>query len=378
MKGGNLMSEGGFGCVYHPSINCNGKNTNDDRFVSKIQKYNKSALNEIKISNILKDINGYKNYFALIVSNCDIDIGKINKTDRNECKLLKKKSNSSFILMKLHYIKGDIFINYLVNNKNNNENINNIINNYNHLLKCLNLLIEKKIVHFDIKNENILFNIVMKTPIIIDFGISININSLKYKSIKEFFYVYAPEYYVWPLEVHYLCYLINENTEPQKNELIDMVNLYVDNNSGLKMFSKKFIENFKKISVYQLLKYNNINYNKRIDLLLSYWKTWDNYALSIVYLRYFQYIYNGKYYENDFIMFFSKLLLQNIHPNPKKRYSIYDTIQIFNKFLNNTDFSIILTYNDLIDTMSKNKNNDLFKNNIPNFLTKKIYNSYNN
>ena len=57
-----------------------------------------------------------------------------------------------------------------------------------------------------------------------------------------------------------------------------MVNLYVDNNSGLKMFSKKFIENFKKISVYQLLKYNNINYNK-IDLLLSYWKTWDNYAL---------------------------------------------------------------------------------------------------
>ena len=43
MKGGNLMSEGGFGCVYHNSINCNGKNTNDNRFVSKIQKYNKST-----------------------------------------------------------------------------------------------------------------------------------------------------------------------------------------------------------------------------------------------------------------------------------------------------------------------------------------------
>ena len=48
----------------------------------------------------------------------------------------------------------------------------------------------------------------------------ININSLKYKSIKEFFYVYAPEYYVWPLEVHYLCYLINENNELSV-ELVD-------------------------------------------------------------------------------------------------------------------------------------------------------------
>jgi serine/threonine protein kinase len=378
MEGGNLISEGGFGCVYHPALNCSGKESNNNLFVSKIQKYNKSAANEIRISNILKNINGYKNYFALIVNNCNIDVGKINKTNRNECNLLKKKSENKFILMKLHYIEGDIFINYLVNNKNNNENINNIINNYNHLLNSLNMLIEKKIVHFDIKNENILFNIKNKMPIIIDFGISINVNSFKYKSLKDFFYIYAPQYYVWPLEVHYLCYILNENNEPETNELYHIVNSFVDNIHVLKMFSPKFIENFKKICVYQLIKYNNISYKKRISLILDFWKTWDNYSLSIVYLKYIQYIFGSTFYENDFVVFFSKLLLKNIHPNPSKRYTIFDTIQKFNKFLNNINFSKLLMYTDIISIFSLNKNEKILKsNNIKKNLTKKIYSEYN-
>jgi hypothetical protein len=151
-------------------------------------------------------------------------------------------------------------------------------------------------------------------PIIIDFGISINVNSFKYKSLKDFFYIYAPQYYVWPLEVHYLCYILNENNEPETNELYHIVNSFVDNIHVLKMFSPKFIENFKKICVYQLIKYNNISYKKRISLILDFWKTWDNYSLSIVYLKYIQYIFGSTFYENDFVVFFSKLLLKNIHP----------------------------------------------------------------
>ena len=46
-----------------------------DKIPPKIQKYNKSARNEIKISEILKEVPGYKNFFALIIKNCSIDIG---------------------------------------------------------------------------------------------------------------------------------------------------------------------------------------------------------------------------------------------------------------------------------------------------------------
>ena len=38
---------------------------------------------------------------------------------------------------------------------------------------------------------------------------SINMESVKYKSLKEFFYVFEPKYYIWPIEVHYLCFLVN-------------------------------------------------------------------------------------------------------------------------------------------------------------------------
>ena len=49
MKGGKLLSEGGYGCVFFPSINCNGSSMKTKKYVSKIQKYDKSAKNEIKI-----------------------------------------------------------------------------------------------------------------------------------------------------------------------------------------------------------------------------------------------------------------------------------------------------------------------------------------
>ena len=39
-------------------------------------------------------------------------------------------------------------------------------------------------------------------PQMIDFGISIPIAQLTPQNRKNYFYVFAPEYYLWPLEVH--------------------------------------------------------------------------------------------------------------------------------------------------------------------------------
>ncbi len=51
MKGGKLLSEGGFGCVFNPSMNCDG-NVESEKNVSKIQRYDNSAKNKIKIGKI--------------------------------------------------------------------------------------------------------------------------------------------------------------------------------------------------------------------------------------------------------------------------------------------------------------------------------------
>ena len=75
----------------------------------------------------------------------------------------------------------------------------------------------------------------------------------------------------------------------------------------------------------QLHYYNNLNYSKRLNKLLGFWKTWDNYAMSIMYLSLIHNIYNKGYEDNKFLVFFIELLLQNIHPNPMKRLSVIET-----------------------------------------------------
>ena len=61
MFGGNLIAEGGYGCIYYPSLNEYGEEEDTNNFVSKLQVINYSALNEINIGNIIKNITGYIN-----------------------------------------------------------------------------------------------------------------------------------------------------------------------------------------------------------------------------------------------------------------------------------------------------------------------------
>ena len=59
MIGGALIAEGGYGCIYYPSLNESGEEEKNNCFVSKIQVINDAALNEIHVGTIIKNINGY-------------------------------------------------------------------------------------------------------------------------------------------------------------------------------------------------------------------------------------------------------------------------------------------------------------------------------
>ena len=64
-----------------------------------------------------------------------------------------------------------------------------LIDCYTHLLNALLILSDNNIVHYDLKNDNILYDSVKQQPIIIDFGLSINMKPiLKICSKKERFY----------------------------------------------------------------------------------------------------------------------------------------------------------------------------------------------
>ena len=357
MKGGKLLSEGGFGCVFNPSLNCDG-NVESEKYVSKIQRYDNSAKNEIKIGNILSSIKEYKSHFAPIISYCNIDIGEIKDKDKNKCMLFKKKKTRDYVMMKLDYVDGMEFLQYMVKNANSVQIINNIINSYNHLLRSISLLVNKKIIHYDLKGSNILYSEKKKIPLVIDFGLSINMNDIDKLNLNEVFYTYAPQYYVWPLEVHYLGLLFNVNKEPTQEELKNLAKIYVENNKGInKIFSPIFLKKYEKTCLNQLKIYSQMKFDERVKFLMNYWNTWDNYALSVTYLRFLRYLAIKGFYENSFIKFMGKLLLQNIHPNPEKRLSLIDSTHTFNGFLYKEQIDIQSTFEELSDEFIKNKDN---------------------
>ena len=357
MKGGKLLSEGGFGCVFNPSMKCDGT-SDSEKHVSKIQRYDNSAKNEITIGNILSNIPEYRNHFAPVISHCNIDIGQIKDKDKNKCMLFKKKKTNKYVLMKLDYIEGMEFLQYMVKNANSVQIINNIINSFNHILRSISLLVNKKIIHYDLKGSNILYSTKKKMPLIIDFGLSINLNNIDNINLNEVFYTYAPQYYVWPLEVHYLGLLFNVEKEPNEEALKNLAKVYVENNKGInKNFSPNFLKKFEKKCLEQLKIYSQMAFDERVKYLMNFWNTWDNYSLSITYLRFLKYLALNGFYENSFIKFMGKLLLQNIHPDPNNRLSLIDTTHTFNGFLYKEQINVDSTFEELTDEFIKNKGN---------------------
>jgi serine/threonine protein kinase len=364
-QGGKLLAEGGYGCVFIPGINCDGSIMSNKKYISKIQRFDDSAKNEIEIGRIVQNIGGFEDHFSPVLKFCNIDIAKVKDKEISKCTILKKKATKKFIVMKLRYIEGNDFMDYLINQKNSVQLVSNIILSYNHLLKSVSMLIEKQILHYDLKGTNILFDMEKETPILIDFGLSVQISNIDFddnlqtlmNNLKNIFYVYAPEYSIWSLEIHYLSYILHKNKEPTVMELTDIAEKYVMENKALnKNFSPWFLKKYKEKCIKQLKKYNEIDYMKRIKYLFNYWETFDNYALSIMYLRFLKYININGFLDNDFIKFFSKLLLKNIDPNPDNRLSIVETIHTFNTFLyQKNNESNIQTFEELTDSFIESR-----------------------
>lgn len=360
--GGRLLSEGAYGCVFHPSIFKKSKR----KYVSKIQKDNFSGRNEIKLGERIKDDPYYLNHFVPVVNSTPINISTIRDEDKNNCTIMKKYKDSNFLNMKIFYIDGKNFLDFIVSNKSSDFNfVNLLIDNYNHLLNSIHMLINMKIVHYDLKGNNIMVNNINNLPLILDFGLSIKVDEIKSDMLEKFFYVYAPDYSPWALEIHYLSFLLKVNNNPTMKDLEHMVENYVDNATnpiGI-LFQEDFVKKFKKQCLKQLIKYKNMGSTNSIEYILKFWDTWDNFSLSIIFLNIFYYIYGKKKIpkQQEFIKILLEILLINVHPDPEIRLSVKNTALVFNKKL--LDFVQNLKNFKYISNLNKDfvKNKDEFE-----------------
>ena len=258
-----MIGEGGYGCVY-----LGNECTGESQGVSKVMN-RRDATHEIEMGKRIRKIPHYKDYFVPIESSCMIH------TAKPDCKALRK--DSEYMVLTMPMIQTvEVDIDRTV-----------FLQTLTHVSK----LIKAKIVHFDLKRENILFT---PKPFIIDFGISIDMRKM-YENLPEKFYVYSPRQYEWPIEAHLLCYRMEHRFTLKAIEQVCR-DVYYHN---------EFLENIDGcIQHYSFL--STCSDEEALRRLLHGWKTWDVYALTVMLF---------KHEEVD-------ALRPNLHYNPKKRLSL--------------------------------------------------------
>ena len=334
-----LMNQGAYGCLYHPGIKCTGAAMDDMRYATKLVVRDEVAANEVAVGNAVKNIVNYSVNFVPVISTCVVNLAKVRRGNPHEldkCDVVADSDKKTrFLLMKMPYIDSLYFYDYIGRMGGNKKKIIScMFDTYTYLMESIERLVEHRIVHHDLKLQNILINLKTDTPIVIDFGLSILVGD-KPQQTAEFwrlyFYKYAPEYYVWPLETHVINYLCNEAATDAltRADVETVCEAYVNANEALRIFSKAFRARYLKACVDHCSRWVGVPRDAACAGLIAGWATWDNYSLSIAYLQIIGIISGHGFTDNHLLLKYVELLLLNVHTDPDRRKPVGDTKRAF-------------------------------------------------
>jgi hypothetical protein len=291
-----------------------------------------------ELTNILKIKNcvNYKSMFYIWEKNDPLRIAKYTDSfDYIEYGI------DNTILLKYEDLEFISLKNYLKALNSSKKYIYSVIYFYKNLLVSLQMLLEKQIVHTNICFDNILINKSMENPLITSFTFSINLSSTDVDSqLRQIFISYDPSYYQWPPEFHLLSYLyINKLESLSLINIESIINDIISNHELLNIFGDSIVSIYREESIKYFSKYVNKNYKFIYNDIFQFSHTWDNYTLSIMFLKILIFLHRSLNKQNKFIILFMKLLVDNINLNPEKRVSIVATTNKFEKILDSLDIT---------------------------------------
>ena len=218
---------------------------------------------------------------------------------------------------------------------------------YRRLLLSIDLLVGCQIVHNNIGFKSLVVD--FETPILTNFRFGLDLKTNSRSNIKMFFKQYTPDRLQWTLEIHLLCYLQTNKLDSLSFHNIELVvKSVIAENTFLKTFGQKIVAEYIDEGINYFSKYVNKNTDWIVDDILRYANTWDNYALSVAYLKIIIDLYNTCFISkgnsvsksnSKFLIQFMRLLVTNIHSNPLKRLLVKDTTNKFAKLMDECDMN---------------------------------------
>jgi hypothetical protein len=304
----------------------NNKTTNKP-LIHKIATIDFFIKNEL--TNILKiyEIPAYKNYYYACINSTELKIANLYDTrqSKTDNTLLMQFEDRNLIYLK----------SYLKDLSSSTKYILTIIDLYKYMLHSINMLVGKRLVHNNINFDALVVDASHSQILLSGFSFSIDITQPNIEQyFKHFFIEYDPSYLEWTLEFHIVSYLLTNKLSSLSSYNIEhIIHEVSKQHTILHTFGDAFVSLYKEEALIYFKKYVNRSYEYILTDILSYYNTWDNYALSILLLRILIGIHKTIGIKNKFIILFMKLLVSNIHFNPLKRGSIEVTTNKFNELL---------------------------------------------
>ena len=305
------------------------------------------SLNEIEISKIIKQMHTdfhYSRRYYLFETAQPLKIAELESTPGSLRAIsikrdIKNDDNLLLTFEKRELIYLDLNLKSLRSSK---KYIFQLIEFYRYLLRSIDLLVAAGIVHNNINLNTIVVDS-FDTPILTNFMYSINLRKFDTTSamtsyISHFLSREIKDQQQWPIEFCILKYqLTNKLDSLSLYNIETIVRQYVADHTILNTFGTDVVQNYLADGLLYFGKYTNKSFEQNVADILKYSHTWDNYALSIVYLRILIGLHRVINVNNKFIILFMKLLVSNITLDPSKRPSLQVTYERFEKMLNNID-----------------------------------------
>ena len=343
-----LLNQGTFGCVFRPNIGCDNKIGNT-AFISKVQREKSVSNRESEISEKIKKIKHYNDYFAPILNTCKISLAKISDNEIKKCDFIKKKA--PMFANKMRYVGNKTLMKYLesiLEEKPSTKFFSKFFDCYLHLLTAIQLLIKQNIVHNDIKENNILFDEKRQSPILIDYGLSYDIDALSTtKYIESAFYVYGYDYAYWSFETAMISFIINKvgvnwNEKISADVIQQVIQDFIGENPIFQeIIDKNETKDFEHSLTNYMKSFHDKTYQETMDELLRYAPTYDTYSLAITFLYCIYDLKLHKHIEQfphiaHMIHFYKSIILAM----PNKRIDAMEAETQFNRIIYNFDDAI--------------------------------------
>ena len=309
------------------------KDKDDNQYKSSICMYDFFCSNNIKICEKIKEKYNFTNKYYIINEYTPISISEVNDKIYyyNTNNTNNTNNSNKYVLLKYNNIKQLDFYDFLFNLPNPKLFIFHVLDSYSFLLNSLLNLEQINVCFFNLSIKNVIFTKNYK-PMLQNFDTSLLID--KCSDITYFSKIFdkITVYTYKPIEIHVIFYLIKNNEDSLSFSSIDSIcNNFITNISIFSLFSQQFKENYYKTSMDCLKKYINKPKSEIISKILTYSNTWDNYELSILYLHIIGNITRTFLLKDTFINKLTKILTNNIGPDPLKRDTIVLSIEKFDK-----------------------------------------------